>query len=284
MRVLSMVLGLSGLVGCIQDPSASIDEPERSEPQPEESMTDPALEQPSCGADLAVEFELLDAPKAGMPVDVRLRWDTSLDSIWRCCPYVPVPMVEVNGQPVDVPHHAEGHVDFQVIAPADEMVITARFCETRYSEILVVDASPFEQGRRELAACEGVEDGWPRDDNGTLRLTDVIVDGRIAPGAQVVLQASMAEVSGRGHGDYPGITFEGDALPDDPGVGQFFAIRGCDTLQAEWVVDLPGDLEVGSALTWQVHAGQPLCQGPECVSEHDGVRFTQRVLEPVVGD
>jgi hypothetical protein len=288
MRANGLILGLTMLAGCIQDPAASADplpfEPQRPAPPPGETEPTQRMDPGAigCGADLEVDFEVLQPPVAGMPLDIRVTWDSALDSIWDCCPYQPLPWIQVDGETLDVPYHAEAFVDASLpAAPDGVMKIEARFCETMYAAEWPVGPSPFEANRADLAACEVIDSGWNGSPDADLRLTDMTIEGRVAPGERIIVRAEMAEVSGMGHGSYPGMVLSSDQLPEQPGVGQFYAIFGCDVQRAEWVVDVPEDLVVGETLTLRMEAAEPLCRRPECQPTHDHIEITRRILPPI---
>ena len=100
-------------------------------------------------------------------------------------------------------------------------------------------------------------------------------------GATIELQVELTEVTGLGHGYYPGVMLEFDppVVELNDNVGTLYAIFGCQQVPFTLPVSLPDDLAPGTALTVIAKAGEPLCRDGDC-RVNDVVSLTRRVQAP----
>lgn len=242
----------------------------------------------ACGTAPAAQFEVLDAPAADTHTDIRVRWpSTAPMPHWECCPYqhLPGPFVQ-GGRLIEYQEgtDAEGRfVDLQIAVddtPGAELTAGLSFCAAHVQETWTIAPSPFADTAAALLACEPVEDGVSFRDHeaADLRITQFNIDGKIEPGATIELQVGLTEVSGLGHGYYPGLIFAFDppVVELNETVGLLYAIFACQEVPFTLPVTLPADLDPGTTLTITAQAGEPLCPEGDCRID-DAMSVTRRV-------
>jgi hypothetical protein len=136
---------------------------------------------------------------------------------------------------------------------------------------LVVEDAPsaaMQAARSMLETCAPVAGALGRADEADLRLTELSVEGAVVAGETVTVRLGMAEVSGRGHMEYPAMTLKVDP-PGAEIVGEGGLIRygliGCDETVETVTVRLPDDLEPGTAVRFTALTGFGFCDdAPAC--------------------
>lgn len=292
--LLTLMAAMTTLSGCGRDaPQATPDRAPDVAPSPEAEPDFTLIDIDSCDLNPpAVEFAVLDAPAAGALVDVRMRWASdALMPDWQCCPYQHLPDAAVRGGDVVSVYEGEDDesrfLDVQVIVddtPGAELAVGLSFCTAHVSETWTIAPSPFAETDAAVAACEPVEDDVSFRDHraAELRVSRFAIDGAIEPGATIELQVGLIEISGLGHGNYPGImlAFDPPVVELNDTVGVLYAIFACEETPFTIPVTLPDDLAPGTMLTITAEAGEPLCPDGDCGVD-DAISLTRRVQDPL---